>query len=52
MGFAAIVLAVLILTKAKIGRLMALLLLLFYALYIYGLVNGVSLLGLYEVVAG
>ena len=52
MGFAAVVLAVLILTKAKIGRLMALLLLLLYALYIYGLVNGVSLLGLYEVVAG
>ncbi len=52
MGFASIVLAVLILTKAKIGRLMALLLLLLYALYIYGLVNGVSLLGLFELVAG
>jgi cation:H+ antiporter len=52
MGFAALVLAVLILTKAKIGRLMALLLLLLYALYIYGLVNGVSLLGLYQAITG
>lgn len=52
MGFAAIVLAVLILTKAKIGRLLGLLLLLIYAIYIYGLVNGVSLLGLYQVLAG
>lgn len=52
MGFAAAVLAVLILTKARIGRLLAVLLLLLYALYIYGLVNGVSLLGLYQVIAG
>lgn len=52
MGFAAIVLAVLILTKAKIGRLLGLLLLLLYAMYIYGLVGGVSLLGLYELLAG
>lgn len=52
MGFAAIVLALLILTKAKIGRLLGLLLLLLYAMYIYGLVGGVSLLGLYEVIAG
>jgi cation:H+ antiporter len=52
MGFAAIVLAVLILTKAKIGRLLGLLLLLLYAMYIYGLVGGVSLLGLYELIAG
>ncbi len=52
MGFAAIVLSILILTKAKIGRLLGLLLLLLYAIYIYGLVGGVSLLGLYEVIAG
>ena len=52
MGFAALVLAVLILTRARIGRLLALLLLLLNAVYIYGLVNGVSLLGLYEVIAG
>ncbi|MFN7163738.1 MAG: calcium/sodium antiporter [Hyphomonas sp.] len=52
MGFASLVLAVLIVTKAKIGRLMAVLLLLLYAIYIYGLVNGVSLLGLYEAVTG
>jgi len=52
MGFAAIVLSILILTKAKIGRLLGLLLLLLYAIYIYGLVGGVSLLGLYQVIAG
>jgi cation:H+ antiporter len=52
MGLAALVLAALILTRARIGRLLALLLLLLYALYIYGLVNGVSLLGLYETFAG
>ncbi len=52
MGFAAGVLALLILTRAKIGRLLALLLLLLYAAYIYGLVNGVSLLGLYEALRG
>ena len=52
MGFAALVLAVLIVTRARIGRLLALLLLLLYAVYIYGLVNGVSLLGLYETLRG
>jgi cation:H+ antiporter len=52
MGFAAFVLSILILTRAKIGRLVAVLLLLLYAVYIYGLVNGVSLLGLYEVIRG
>ena len=52
MGFSAIVLSILIFTKAKIGRLIALLLLLLYAVYIYGLVNGVSLLGLYEAIRG
>ncbi len=52
MGFSAVVLSILILAKAKIGRLVALLLLLLYAVYIYGLVNGVSLLGLYEAMGG
>ncbi len=52
MGLAALVLAVLILTRARIGRLIGLLLLLVYAAYIYGLVNGVSLLALYQVLAG
>jgi len=52
MGFAALVLAILILTGARIGRLLGLLLLLLYAVYLYGLVNGVSLLGLYEAVRG
>lgn len=52
MGFSALVLALLIVTRARIGRLLALLLLLLYAVYLYGLVNGVSLLGLYEVIRG
>jgi cation:H+ antiporter len=52
MGLSAIVLSVLILTRAKIGRLLALLLLLLYAVYLYGLINGVSLLGLYETLSG
>jgi cation:H+ antiporter len=52
MGLAALVLAILILTRARIGRLIGLLLLLVYAAYIYGLVNGVSLLALYRVLAG
>lgn len=52
MGISALVIAGLILTRARIGRLTALLLLLLYAAYIYGLVNGVSLLGLYQVMRG
>ncbi|MFN3912266.1 calcium/sodium antiporter [Hyphomonas sp.] len=52
MGFSALVLALLIVTRARIGRLLALLLLLLYAAYLYGLVNGVNLLGLYEVIRG
>ena len=52
MGFAALVLAILILTKARIGRLLGLLLLLLYAVYLYGLLNGVSLLGLCDAVRG
>lgn len=52
MGLAAFVLAVLILLRARIGRLLALLLILLYAVYIYGLVNGISLLALFEAVRG
>jgi len=52
MGVAAIILAFFIATRARIGRLLALLLLLLYTVYIFGLVNGVSLLGLYQVLAG
>lgn len=52
MGLAALVLAALILTRARIGRLIGLLLLLVYSAYIYGLVNGVSLLALYQVLTG
>lgn len=47
MGFAAILLAGIILTKARIGRLMGLLLLLLYAVYIYGLVNNFNILALF-----
>lgn len=52
MGLAALVLGILILTRARIGRLLAVFLLLLYAVYIYGLVNGVSLLALYEAIRG
>lgn len=52
MGFSALVLAVLIMTRARIGRLLALLLMLIYAAYIYGLVNGVNLQALFETVRG
>lgn len=52
MGLSAVIIALLIVTRAKVGRLLAVLLLLLYAAYIYGLVNGVSLLGLYETLRG
>lgn len=52
MGLSAAVLALMIVTRARVGRLLALLLLLLYAVYIYGLVNGISLLGLYEALRG
>jgi cation:H+ antiporter len=48
MGLAAAIIAVLILTKARIGRLVAILLLLIYAIYIYGLINGFNILGLFQ----
>lgn len=52
MGLSAAVLAILIVTRARIGRLLGMLLLLLYAVYIYGLVNGVNLLALYEAIRG
>ncbi|MEZ5946996.1 MAG: calcium/sodium antiporter [Hyphomonas sp.] len=48
MGLAALILALIILTKARIGRLAGLLLLLVYAVYIYGLISGFNLLGLFQ----
>ena len=51
MGLAAIILALMILLKARIGRLLGILLLLLYAVYIYGLVNGINLLALAELIA-
>jgi cation:H+ antiporter len=47
MGIAALVLAGLVFTKARIGRLAGILLLLIYAAYIYGLVRGYSLAALF-----
>ncbi|MFN4225079.1 MAG: calcium/sodium antiporter [Hyphomonas sp.] len=52
MGFSALVLALFILTRARIGRLTGLLLLLLYGAYLYGLLNGISLLGLYQLIRG
>jgi cation:H+ antiporter len=51
MGLAAFILALIILLKARIGRLLGLLLLLLYAVYIFGLVNGINLLALAELIA-
>ncbi|MEQ8301530.1 MAG: calcium/sodium antiporter [Hyphomonas sp.] len=48
MGLAAAIIAVLILTKARIGRLVGVLLLLLYAIYIYGLINGFNISGLFQ----
>ena len=48
MALAAAIIAVLILTRARIGRLMGILLLLLYAIYIYGLINGFNILGLFQ----
>ncbi|MEZ5997593.1 MAG: calcium/sodium antiporter [Hyphomonas sp.] len=48
MGFAALVLTLIIITRARIGRLAGLLLLLLYAVYIYGLISGFNLLGLFQ----
>ncbi len=48
MALAALVLGALIFTKARVGRLTAILLLLVYAVYIYGLITGINLLGLLQ----
>jgi cation:H+ antiporter len=48
MGLAAAIIALLILTKARIGRLVGLLLLLVYTIYIYGLINGFNISGLFQ----
>lgn len=50
MGAAAILLAILVFSRARIGRLIGILFLLIYAGYIYGLVRGVSLTGLADLV--
>lgn len=47
MGAAALTVAVMIMTKARLGRLMGVLMLLIYAAYIYGLVNGFNILALF-----
>lgn len=47
MTFAALLIGGFILTRARLGRLMGILMLLIYAVYIYGLVNGFDILGLF-----
>ncbi len=47
MGLAALMIGVIIMTKARIGRLMGVLLLLVYAVYIYGLINSFNILALF-----
>lgn len=47
MIFAALLIGGFILTRARLGRLMGILMLLIYAVYIYGLVNGFDILGLF-----
>lgn len=48
MAAAALTAGIFIVTKSKVSRLAAILMLLIYALYLYGLVNGFSLLGLFQ----
>ena len=48
MAFAALLIGGFILTRARLGRMMGILMLLIYAVYIYGLVNGFNLLGLLQ----
>jgi cation:H+ antiporter len=48
LGLATLVVAILILTKARIGRLTGLLLLLVYAAYVYGLITGLNITGLFK----
>ncbi|MBO6581610.1 MAG: calcium/sodium antiporter [Hyphomonas sp.] len=47
MAFAALLIGGFILTRARLGRLMGISMLLIYAVYIYGLVNGFDILGLF-----
>lgn len=51
MALAAVLVGLFILFRARIGRLSGILMLLVYAAYIYGLINGFSLLGLFQPVA-
>ena len=48
MALAAVLVGSFILTRARIGRLAGILMLLIYAVYIYGLINGFSILGLFQ----
>lgn len=48
LGLATLVAVILILTKARIGRLTGILLLLVYAVYIYGLITGLNITGLFR----
>jgi cation:H+ antiporter len=48
LGLATLVLAYVILAKARIGRLFGLLLLLIYVAYIYGLITGLNITGLFQ----
>lgn len=48
MAFAALLIGGFILTRARLGRLMGVLMLLIYAVYIYGLVSGLNFLGLFQ----
>lgn len=52
MGASVVLLAILIMTRIKMGRLLGLLLLLLYALYIYGLVSGTNISALAQMVTG
>ncbi len=47
MAIAALMIGAIIVTKARIGRLMGVLLLLVYAVYIYGLINSFNILALF-----
>jgi cation:H+ antiporter len=48
MGLGVVLLTGMIVTRARVGRLTAVFLLLLYAVYIYGLISGFNLLGLFQ----
>lgn len=52
MGITAVLFAVLITLRVRMGRLLGVLLLLIYAVYIYGLVTGTNLMALAQMVTG